>query len=149
MERLLKEVVIFLSLVTGIYLILTLIPVGPPTLAVSAGNQHMTAARASFCWEGIIHSKCEDTISPPELVKHHNLKPIVVSPGEEVKIAFKKVPLKDSVGISRWVSDIDAERATLNGNIFTAPDEKGIYVYSIHGSWERGSSGYAFVIEVR
>ncbi|OCA83036.1 hypothetical protein A8F94_17990 [Bacillus sp. FJAT-27225] len=149
MDQLLKNVTVVLSLMAAIYGGLSLIPFGPPALSVTAGEQSVSAARGSFCWEGYISSKCEDTLSPPELVKVHNLKPIVVSPGEEVNIAFKKVPLTDTVGVSRWVSEIDAKAASLNGNILIAPLEKGVYIYSIYGSWEKGSSGYAFVIEVK
>ncbi|WP_043931236.1 hypothetical protein [Bacillus sp. EB01] len=149
MDKLLKNVTVVLTFMAALYGVLSIIPFGPPGLSVSAGEQSVSAARGSFCWEGYIREKCEDTPSPPELVKLHNLKPIVVSPGEEIKIAFKKIPIADTVGISRWVSDIGAEAASLNGNILTAPDEKGIYVYSMYGSWEKGSSGYAFVIEVK
>ena len=149
MEKVLKNVTVVLSIMAVIYGGLSLIPFGPPAMSVSAGEHSVSAAQGSFCWVGFTSSKCVDALSPPELVKYHNLKPIPVSPGEKLKITFQSLPLANTVGISRWISDVDAKAVSLNGNILIAPNEKGMYVYSIYGSWEKGSSGYAFVIEVK
>ena len=37
----------------------------------------------------------------------------------------------------------------LNENVLLVPKEKGVYIYSVSANWEKGSSSYVFVIEVK
>lgn len=41
------------------------------------------------------------------------------------------------------------ESVPISDNIVLLPKEKGIYVYNVYARWDKGSSSYAFIIEVR
>lgn len=41
------------------------------------------------------------------------------------------------------------ENVLLNNNVLFMPKEKGVYIYSVSAQWEKGSSSYNFVIEVK
>ena len=105
--------------------------------------------QGSYCWDGLLNSICADTSSPPELVKNQRLKPVVVSPESEIKIEFKIEPNENTLGVNNWISDNEVEEVSLCNNVLIAPKEKGVFVYDVHASWEKGSSSYSFIIEVQ
>ncbi|MFS0687990.1 hypothetical protein AB1K89_01910 [Sporosarcina sp. 179-K 8C2 HS] len=106
-------------------------------------------ARGSYCWDGLFQSSCAGTISPPMLIEHHEIKPVIVSPESDVKIEFEKEPNANTLGVNRWFNDIEVEGVSLRNNVLIVPKEKGVYIYDVHARWKKGSSSYAFVIEVR
>ena len=88
-------------------------------------------------------------MSPPELIKHHELKPVAVSPGAELNIKFNRKPQENTLTASIWFSDDEVESAPLHDNAVVVPREKGVYIYNVSAHWEKGSSSYVFVIEVK
>ncbi len=116
---------------------------------ITVEGKSVPTAQGTYCWEGFLNSKCVDMISPPDIIIHHDMKPVVVSPEAAIKIDFKKEPNKDSVGVNRWVSNSETKAAELKGNTLVAPKEKGVYVYDTFARWEKGDSSAVFVIEVK
>lgn len=51
--------------------------------------------------------------------------------------------------VEEWVSGDEVELVKIQDNTFSVPKEKGIYIYSIFGRWDKGASSYIFVIEVK
>lgn len=97
----------------------------------------------------VANSICADMPSPPELIKNQDVKPVVVSPYSQLKIDFKEEPTEDTMIVSRWISNEVSKNVLLNDNVILVPKEKGVYVYGVSAGWEKGSSGYAFTIEVQ
>lgn len=121
----------------------------PPKPVITIENKTVEVAQGSYCWEGLINAQCVDMISPPDLIKHHELKPAVVSPGAELEIKFKREPLENTLNASIWFNNNEVENAPLNENALLVPKEKGVYMYNVSADWEKGSSSYVFVIEVQ
>ncbi|MEK4628465.1 hypothetical protein MKZ17_09685 [Solibacillus sp. FSL R7-0682] len=144
-----KKVIISLAavimLVGGIYYVVTL---KPPKPTITIENNTVEVAQGSYCWNGLITSQCVDMISPPDIIKHQEFKPLIVSPGAELKIKFIQKPLENTLGASIWFND-EVENVPLNYSILLVPEEKGVYIYSVYAQWKKGRSSYVFVIEVK
>ncbi|WP_456276411.1 hypothetical protein [Bacillus sp. AK128] len=147
-----KSIILIVLVLLGmsIYFVIGLFNTNPPEPTITAEGERVEVVQGSYCWDGLLSSICADTSSPPELVKDQGLKPVVVSPESKIKIEFKKEPNENSLGVSNWTSDNEIDEVSLrSNNVLRAPKEKGIYVYDVHASWEKGSSSFAFVIEVQ
>lgn len=145
MKKVLISFLVLVVLVFGINFVFNL---KPPKPTITIENNTVEVAQGSYCWRGFI-TQCVDMISPPDIFKHHELKPVVVSPGAELKIEFNRKPLENTLDASIWFSNDEIENAPLNDNVLLVPKEKGVYIYSVSAHWEKGSSSYAFVIEVK
>ncbi|MBB5325305.1 hypothetical protein HNQ34_002405 [Anoxybacillus tepidamans] len=121
----------------------------PPSPRITVEGKNIPTAQGSYCWDGFFNNMCVDMISPPQIVEHEGLAPVVVPPGAQLKIDFQKEPTKGTLGVNKWMSNHDVKNAKLNGNILTVPKEKGIHIYDVHASWDKGDSSYVFVIEVQ
>ncbi|MFC5602781.1 hypothetical protein [Sporosarcina koreensis] len=146
MKKVLISLLAVVVLIAGVYIVSNL---KPPKPNITIEDNTVEVAQGSYCWGGLISGQCVDMISPPELIKHHELKPVAVSPGAELKIEFNRKPLENTLVASIWFSNDEVEDAPLNDNVLVVPQEKGVYIYSVSARWEKGSSGYAFVIEVK
>lgn len=148
-----RKWLIFLLVLTmlgiGIYFAVQQCNAKPPSPTITVGDKEVAVAQGSYCWNGFLNSICADTISPLEMMKHQELKPVVVSPKSQLKIKFKNKPKENTLRVNRWLSNEEIENVPLNDNILTIPKEKGVYIYDISARWEKGDSSYAFAIEVR
>lgn len=136
-------------LVIGLYLVIGLLNSNPPSPIITVDDKKLEVARGSYCWDGLFHASCVDTISPPMLIKHHEIIPVIVSPESDLKIKFKKEPEENTLGVTRWLSNNEVEEVSIKNNVLVVPKEKGVYIYDVHARWEKGDSSYAFVIEVQ
>ncbi|WLR57299.1 hypothetical protein LC048_10805 [Mesobacillus subterraneus] len=121
----------------------------PPSPIITVDGKKLEVARGSYCWDGLFNATCADTISPPMLIEHHEINPVIISPESEVKIEYKKEPEENTLGVTRWLNNNEVEDVSLNNNVLVVPNEKGVYIYDVHARWEKGDSSYAFVIEVQ
>lgn len=149
MKKSLITLIVLVLLGVGIYFVIGLFNINPPEPTITVEGKKVEVVQGSYCWDGLFNSICADTSSPPELVKNQGLKPVAVSPESEIKIEFKKEPNENTLGVSNWISDNEIEEVSLSNNVLIAQKDKGVYVYDVHARWEKGSSGYAFVIEVQ
>lgn len=140
-------IILFLIFLIGIYLINS--HSEPPVPIVTIHNKVVPTAPASYCWNGLLRSECVDTISPPEIIQHQDLKPIIVPAEVKIKVEFKDEPLKDTLTASKWSQGQQSESTMITNHLLTAPKEKGVYIYDIFASWEKGDASYVFVIEVQ
>ncbi|MCM3126107.1 MULTISPECIES: hypothetical protein [unclassified Mesobacillus] len=148
-EKSLITLVTLFVLVIGIYFAIGLLNSYPPSPNITVDDKKLEVARGSYCWEGLFNAACVDTISPPMLIKHHEIIPVIVSPESELKIEFKKEPEENTLGVTRLLSNNEVEDVSVNNNVLVAPKEKGVYIYDVHARWDKGDSSYAFVIEVQ
>ncbi|MED4402244.1 hypothetical protein [Metabacillus fastidiosus] len=156
-----RSLIVLLLMVTGIgiYSIIAFsnssklsspIPPGkPPSPVITVGDITVPTEQGTYCWSGFMNAVCVDMISPFEIVANSDLKPVIVSPGAELNIAFKNKPKANTLSATRWINREEVEDANLKGNTLIAPKEKGIYIYDVHARWEKGDSTSAFVIEVQ
>lgn len=149
MRKFLRFFLILIFLVFGIYLIAEIFNSEPPSPTITFGKKGISTAQGSYCWNGLLNLKCVDMTSPPMIIKHEGLKPVVVSPEAQLKVEFKNEPKKNTLRANKWISNEEKETAKLNDNVLTAPKEKGVYVYDIFARWDKGDSSYVFVIEVQ
>ena len=146
MKKVLISLLALVLLVGGIYFGFNR---KPPKPTITIENKIVEVAQGSYCWRGPMNAQCVGMISPPDIIKHHELTPVVVSPGAELKIDFNRKPLENTLNASLWLSNDETENAPLNDKVLVVPKEKGVYIYSISARWEKGSSSYVFVIEVK
>ncbi|OEF99895.1 hypothetical protein BHF71_07225 [Vulcanibacillus modesticaldus] len=149
MRKFLSILLVLVVLVIGAIPIIGLLSSEPPIPTITVGDKEVTTVQGSYCWSGLLKAKCVDMISPPEIIKHAGLRPVVVSPEAQLTIEFKNEPKKNTLGANRWINNEETEVVQLNDNVLTVPKENGVYVYNIFASWEKGNSSYVFVIEVR
>ncbi|MFJ7737628.1 hypothetical protein ACIQ2D_15040 [Lysinibacillus sp. NPDC097287] len=146
MKKVLISLLAVIVLVVGIYFVFNL---KLPKPIITIENNTVEVAQSSYCWRGLINARCVDMISPPGIIEHQELKPVVVSPGAELKIEFNRKPQENTLGAYIWFSNDEVENVPLNDNVLVVPKEKGVYIYSVSAHWKKGSSSYAFVIEVK
>ena len=96
---------------------------------ITIENKTVEVAQGSYCWGGLITRQYVDIISPPEIIKHQELKPLVVSPGVKLKIKFKRKPLRNSLNASIWFSNDEIENIPLNDNSLLVPKEKFLFLH--------------------
>ena len=136
-------------LVAGFYIDEGLLNNKPPEPTITVEGKKVEVVQGSYCWSGLFNGRCVDKISPPDLVNFHNIQPVVLSPGAKLNIEFKREPKENTLGVNRWLSNAETENIPLKDNVMLAPKEKGVYVHDVYANWEKGSSSYAFVIEVQ
>ncbi|MFS0688828.1 hypothetical protein AB1K89_06260 [Sporosarcina sp. 179-K 8C2 HS] len=146
MKKILISLLAVVVVVAGVYFVFNL---KPPKPNITIENNTVEVAQGSYCWGGLINKQCVDMISPPDIINHHELKPVAVSPGAKLNIEFKRRPLENTLDASIWFSNDEVENVPLNDNVLLVPKEKGVYIYSVSARWEKGSSSYVFVIEVK
>ncbi|WP_409304912.1 hypothetical protein [Peribacillus sp. SCS-155] len=133
----------------GLYIGEGLLQGEPPQPAVKADGKFIRVYLGSYCWNSMLNGRCVDTIGPVGIIQHHQAKPMSISPGTTITLEYGKKPNKGSVGANRWSPDNESETVSLKGNSFTAPNEKGTYVYDVSASWEKGSASHVFVVKVK
>lgn len=149
MKKFLNSILIICMVSVGIIFIKEIFDNKPPKPLITVEGKTVEVAQGSYCWEGLLRSQCVDMISPPELINSKSLKPVSVSAGAEIKIEFNQEPNKNTMGVNRWSGNGEIVDEPLKDNVLIVPIEKGKYVYEVYAYWDKGSSSFAFVIEVK
>jgi hypothetical protein len=149
MKKFLNSILVISVVAVGIFIIIEILNNKPPKPLITAEGKTVEVAQGSYCWSGLLRAQCVDMISPPELIKSNSLKPESISAGTKVKIEFNQKPNKNTLGVNRWSGNGQVEDVPLKNNMLKVPMEKGIYVYDVYAYWDKGSSSFAFVIEVK
>lgn len=144
-----KRLLVMSALITAmICVVVMLSKSGPPMPTVQADHKNIKVTRGTYCWEGRLQTTCEDTISPPDIVKSQQIKPKRVAPNADIEIKFQQKPNEDTLGVNIWSGE-RAENVPLTDNHFRAPRRPGIYVYDVFARWDEGDASYTFTIEVQ
>lgn len=147
MKKLILAILVLVAVVFGVTIIVN--SNNPPRPTITIENNELKVVQGSYCWEGIMSAECMDKISPAELIGSNNIKPVVVSPGAELTIDYEQKPKENTLYVSIWLNNEQTKEVQLHNNKLFVPTEKGIYIYGVSASWEKGSSSNVFVIEVR
>jgi hypothetical protein len=119
----------------------------PPKPTIIVDGQMIPVIQGSYCWSGDGVSRCEDKISPPELVKKQT--PIIVPPDSKLEVKFDVKPKDGSLGANLWVNGKPTKVQLIGSNKMIIPKERGIYVYDVYANWDKGESSYAFILEIK
>lgn len=141
-----KKLIISLIVILFVMIII-LFNSGPPKPLVISEGKKIATVQGTYCWNKIINNECVDKVSPVELITNNKVDPISVSPQSKIEIRYKKLPT-DKIEVDKWSNKDEYEKIKIIDNIFTAPKNEGVYIYSISGRWEKGSSSSVFVIKV-
>ncbi|MCM3781784.1 hypothetical protein M3231_02250 [Neobacillus mesonae] len=139
---------VVLLIVIGLFVVFAFLDDDPPQPKIRVDGKEVTSVRGSYCWEGKFRSLCAESITPPDLMKHHELQPTVVQPEAKLFIEFEQEPLDGSMGVNQWSDNHNAVDIPLNYNMIAVPKQKGIYIYDVYAHWNNGSSSYAFSVKV-
>ncbi|MFJ3386723.1 hypothetical protein [Lysinibacillus sp. NPDC086135] len=128
-------------------LIIMLLNAGPPKPIVLSEGKKITVLQGTYCWSKFTGSECVDKISPSTIIDNNKIVPFPVSPQSEIKINFKKQPIDEIEVEMEHLGE--SKKIKVEGNVFSAPNEKGKYIYIVSSRWDKGSSSYIFTIEVK
>ncbi|WP_342567617.1 hypothetical protein MKY09_03655 [Psychrobacillus sp. FSL K6-4046] len=74
--------------------------------------------------------------------------PTSVSPGEEINIDFWKKPIEESLTVEQLLGENNVVPIPIKDHMIEAPKEKGVYVYWMTATWNKGDGNYAFSVIV-
>ncbi|MGV3467313.1 MAG: hypothetical protein ACO1OT_18735 [Heyndrickxia sp.] len=140
---------VLVTLITGIYLSIGKMTSKPPLPTLTVGEKNIEVLYGTFCWKSLFNFICSDSSAPPNIIDHQGVKPIIVEPSSKLTIKFNIAPNKNTLNVDRWINSTESKSVEINNDAILLPKEKGIYVYGISAGWDKGSSTYAFIIEVR
>ncbi|MFC4559248.1 hypothetical protein ACFO3D_13700 [Virgibacillus kekensis] len=145
MRRLIEGSIIALIFIGAVLFLMPAItdPKPPLPTIVADGEIDIPVSQGSYCWSGLLSSKCVDMVSAEEI----SGPPVSVPPEAVLFIGFDKEPLNGSLGVQLIKNRFDKSVPVSGGKII-APAEKGKYIYMVHANWEEGSSSYAFQVKV-
>ncbi|KOP80252.1 hypothetical protein AMS59_02315 [Lysinibacillus sp. FJAT-14745] len=141
------KIISIIFIIVFVWMIM-LLNAGPPKPTVLSEGKEVPIVQGTYCWQNIINNECVDKVPPPEIIANKKIVPFSVPPRSEIKISFKKPPI-DGIEVDKWYSSDEIELVKVNDNVFSVPKEKGTYIYSISGRWDKGNSSYIFAIEVK
>lgn len=127
--------------------IIILFDFGPPKPLITSEGKEITTVQGAYCWDTIVKNECVDKIPPVEIVANNGIVPISVSPQSKIEIRFKSPPIY-KIEVAKWTSSDESEEMKIEDDAFAAPKDEGVYIYSVSGIWDEGSSSSVFVIEV-
>lgn len=98
--------------------------------------------KCPFSWDTLLSRKRWDYPIPPELAKE--IREVTVEPQSVLKLSFNKKPNKFEVSL--W--NENSEKYTSDNNGIIVPNDKGTYIFSAIGYWDKGQVLYVFKINV-
>lgn len=144
-----KQLVLFLS----VFLLCTLIYINPFQPApfapdiVTASGQKAEVVEGSYCWNSFLRAQCVDKVYTSAHHMASSAKVKKVLPGEVIEIHYPRQP-RTIVELMEWKNEDRGTEISLEENQFSAPQEPGMYFYSIQSDWIRGDGIHAFRLEV-
>ncbi|MFJ8089499.1 hypothetical protein ACIQ7N_15015 [Lysinibacillus sp. NPDC095746] len=121
--------------IVAFLLIIMLLNAGPPKPIVLSEGKKITVLQGTYCWSKFTGSECVDKISPSSIIDNNKIVPFSVSPQSEIKINFKKQPIDEIEVEMEHLGE--SKKIKVEGNVFSAPIEKGKYIYIISGRWKK------------
>lgn len=115
----------------------------PQAPTVTAAGISVPVVLNRHCWDG--GKVCAENLTPSKLVEEKGLTPTAVPSGSRLRLAFPVPPR--SIQVDRWEGD-RAETVPIEDDAWKAPEEPGVYTYSITADWVKRGAGYAVLVEV-
>ncbi|MBM7650399.1 hypothetical protein JOC78_003389 [Bacillus ectoiniformans] len=129
----------------------------PPDVNIEVDGKMLETKLGSYCWGPDSNEKaaeCVDAAGSLELLE--GKEPIQVQAGEPIKIHMDYTPKPTNIHLSQVKTDDETE-VEVNDHQFTAPGEKGTYIYAYSVWWmdeedeklSHGDASYVFAIKVK
>lgn len=116
-----------------------------PTVQVVTQTAVIPSYEGSHCWHSAGEAQCIDKAAPHEIIEINNEPFVKVSPGETIEFQYSQNPT--SVSVQQWLQDFDYEEIATTAR-FTAPSEKGTYIFSSLARFSNGDRTDTIAIEV-
>lgn len=111
----------------------------PPLPVVQTANGQAEVIQATYCWRG-----CGEYGPARDLIERVGTKPTEVTSGEKITVSLDYDPQPQSFNLSRYIDGKTyPEPVEFKDRSFTAPVEKGVYVYTLSAFWYGGDSSFA------
>lgn len=146
MKRLLASLILLCLIALGIYAFQ--IGTRPPEPTVTVAQENVQTTEGSYCWDGLLKSGCVDKEYMSAYHMGNTKKAVVVKPNATIMINFNREPIDGTLEVEKWLNEDEVEGIDLIRETFTAPSEKGLYVYHIMAHWKQGGGSYAFALKV-
>lgn len=125
----------------------------PPAAFIEVNGKRHETVLGTYCWSGEKEGICVDTAGPVQLLE--GKEPVEVQPGETIRLMIEGKPQPSDMELI-LVQDDQHIPIEVKDDQFTAPQEKGVYYYSLGAWWKAeenpdvslGDAFYAFVIKV-
>ena len=115
-----------------------------PKVTVEIDGQSFKTARGSYCWNTGNMGMCADASGNP-FDYESKAPPIEVASKEQIKLHFTEQPLSFSVEITKDDDhDFVADKAE-----FSAPENPGMYGYTVSTNWKQGDIVFHFILLVK
>ncbi|SFA85731.1 MULTISPECIES: hypothetical protein [unclassified Bacillus (in: firmicutes)] len=146
MKRLLASLILLSVIALGIYAFQ--IGTRPPEPTVTVAQKSVQTTEGSYCWDGLLRAGCVDKAYTSVYHMGNKKNAVVVEPNSTIMINFDREPIDGTLEVEKWLNEDEVEGIDMNHETFTAPSEKGLYVYHIMAHWKQGGGSYAFSIKV-
>lgn len=136
-----KITLLFIPLI----LLLSACQPNPPVLSVKADGKALKTYQGSYCWEMMGRGECADSGGPDMVIGDD--QPKTAQAGSKAVLSYWGDP--DALSIYRDGTVETMELELKDGKAaVTLPEEPGVYVYYVNGSWEQGNASSFFQIEI-
>ncbi|MEK4628470.1 MAG: hypothetical protein ABS944_17580 [Solibacillus sp.] len=116
--------------------------------SIFINNQAYPMEKGGYQWERKKGSQVEIVTTDHASINQmaEKIEPIRVDAMEVLSIRFEDEP---NYELHLWNETGREQEISVENNQFTAPVEKGIYVYEVFATWENGERSFAFVLEIQ
>lgn len=145
-NRLFIIIAIIVLIIVGRFFLMNNEVVAMPTVKVVTQTEEIPSIEGSYCWHSAGEAECVDKAAPHEIIQENNISFVAVQPNETIEFHYSQNPT--SISLQQWVKDFDYKEIGTRAR-FTAPSEKGKYIYLSMARFSNGDRIDAIAIEVK
>lgn len=145
-NRLFIIIAIIVLIIVGRFFLMNNEVVAMPTVKVVSQTEEIPSIEGSYCWHSGGEAECVDKAAPHEIIQENSISFVAVQPNETIEFHYSQNPT--SISLQRWVKDFDYKEIGTSAR-FTAPSEKGKYIYLSMARFSNGDRIDAIAIEVK
>lgn len=145
-NRLFIIIAIIVLIIVGRFFLMNNEVVAMPTVKVVTQTEEIPSIEGSYCWHSAGEAECVDKAAPHEIIQENSISFVAVQPNETIEFHYSQNPT--SISLQQWVKDFDYKEIGTSAR-FTAPSEKGKYIYLSMARFSNGDRIDAIAIEVK
>ena len=145
-NRLFIIIAIIVLIIVGRFFLMNNEVVAMPTVKVVTQTEEIPSIEGSYCWHSAGEAECVDKAAPHEIIQENSISFVAVQPNETIEFNYSQNPT--SISLQQWVKDFDYKEIGTSAR-FTAPSEKGKYIYLSMARFLNGDRIDAIAIEVK
>ena len=145
-NRLFIIIAFIVLIIVGRFFLMNNEVVAMPTVKVVTQTEEIPSIEGSYCWHSAGEAECVDKAAPHEIIQENSISFVAVQPNETIEFHYSQNPT--SISLQQWVKDFDYKEIGTSAR-FTAPSEKGKYIYLSMARFSNGDRIDAIAIEVK